>query len=107
MSVKTIGQGRATPNNGKSPSERVSPTAAMLAKQFGGRVVVPLADVCPLLGMEPSEAQRKHNAGELPFAAFRMRDSNKAPVLVHVRELASYIDAKSLRAKDQVRSAWV
>lgn len=101
-------QGRTLPKKtAASPAERISATAAMLAKQFGGKVVVTLEEVCPLLGLDLEKARVEYNRGELPFAAFRMRDSAKAPLLVHVRELAAHIDAQSLRAQDQVRRARV
>lgn len=54
------------------------------------------------LGMKPATASRKADAGDLSIPSFRMNDSNKAPRVVHVRDLADYIDKEREKAKDDL-----
>jgi hypothetical protein len=57
------------------------------------RETVPLHDICSeYLGLTPHQAVRAWNEGRLPVKAFRLRDSTKAPLLVHLSDLAKLID---------------
>lgn len=54
---------------------------------------VPLADICQqYLGLGYEEALRKAARAELPVPVFRLNNSRKAPLMVHVKDLAAHID---------------
>ncbi|KAA8667412.1 pyocin activator PrtN family protein [Pantoea dispersa] len=54
---------------------------------------VPLSDVCEkYFGMKASTAERKAAENKLPIATFRTAESQKAPRMVHIADLADYID---------------
>lgn len=46
------------------------------------------------LGMKPETANKKANAGDLSIPTFRLDDGQKAPRIVHITDLADYIDKK-------------
>lgn len=46
----------------------------------------------PYFGLTAIEARRLAAAQRLGVPTFRLRDSRKAPLMVHVRDLAQYID---------------
>ena len=57
------------------------------------RESVPLSDIArEYLGMSAAEANRAWNDGRLPVKAFRLRESQKAPLLVHIADLAALMD---------------
>ena len=57
------------------------------------RESVPLSDIArEYLGMSAAEANRAWNEGRLPVKAFRLRESQKAPLLVHIADLAKLLD---------------
>lgn len=67
-------------------------TAFLLMAQFESPTVA-LKDIAlQYLGMTPGEAQREANMNRLPIPTFRLRDSQKAPLLIHVDDLAKHID---------------
>lgn len=52
-----------------------------------------LSDICEkYLGMKPATAEKKALLGELSLPTFRMSESQKAPRLVHLEDLAAHID---------------
>lgn len=52
-----------------------------------------LADICEkYLGMKPATAEKKALLGELSLPTFRLSESQKAPRLIHLEDLASHID---------------
>ena len=58
--------------------------------------VVPLASVCDeLFGLNYAEARRGAALHELPVPTLRLRDSQKAPLLIRTSELAAYIDLRA------------
>lgn len=62
--------------------------------------VVPLADVCePYLGMNVKVAYQRAALNRLPFPVFRLSESQKAPLVVDVADLARHIDAQRECAK--------
>lgn len=64
--------------------------------------VVPLEDVCEkYLRIELAQARNEAGRGTLELPTFRLRDSQKAPLMVSLKELATYIDSKSAEAKSQ------
>ncbi|SUP77358.1 Pyocin activator protein PrtN [Yersinia frederiksenii] len=61
---------------------------------------IPLADIAErYFGMKPATADKKAGAGDLPVPTFRIGDSQKAPRMVHVNDLAEFIDKKRNEAK--------
>lgn len=54
---------------------------------------VPLSQVCEkYFGMKATTAERKAADNKLPIPTFRTADSQKAPRMVHIADLANYID---------------
>ncbi|EEB44695.1 hypothetical protein PROVALCAL_03202 [Providencia alcalifaciens DSM 30120] len=54
---------------------------------------IPLATIAEkYLKMSSTTAERKANAGELPIPTYRLNDSQKSPRIIHVNDLAEYID---------------
>ena len=67
-------------------------TAFLLIAEFGTSQI-PLADIAEkYLKMSQTTAERKANAGELPIPTYRLNDSQKSPRMIHVNDLANYID---------------
>lgn len=61
---------------------------------------IPLSDVSErYLGMKPSTAEKKACCGELTLPTFRMGNSQKSPRMIHVKDLAEFIDKKREEAK--------
>ncbi|WP_047258044.1 pyocin activator PrtN family protein [Chromobacterium subtsugae] len=60
---------------------------------------VPLDKVCAdYLNLTTKKAQEMASLNRLPFPTFRMNDSQKAPRLVHINDLADYIDKQRAAA---------
>lgn len=55
------------------------------------------------LGMKPATASKKAGAGDLLIPSFRMNDSQKAPRIVHVSDLAMYIDSEREKARKELK----
>ena len=54
---------------------------------------VPLSQVCEkYFGMKSATAERKASENRLPVPTFRTAESQKAPRMVHIADLANYID---------------
>lgn len=67
--------------------ETVTPALAEISEKF--------------LGMKPATAEKKALLGELAIPTFRIGESQKAPRLVHLQDLAEYIDKARKKGKDQ------
>lgn len=64
---------------------------------------VPLSEICQqYLGLSYEEAMRKAARNELPVPTFRLTASQKAPVMVSVEELGTWID----RTAEKARAQW-
>lgn len=69
-----------------------SNTEDALLRQFGAPVA-PLVDVCEkYFGLSPRVAVEHALLNKLPVPTFRLRDSTRSPMMIHVRDLAQYID---------------
>lgn len=79
-------------------------THRLLLAQFSNRAVVPLDEIAEsYLGLGIRTAKNRAKAGMLPFPVFKMRNSAKSPFLVHLDDLANYIDERCKEARfDQV-----
>lgn len=52
------------------------------------------------LSLSPERARRAAALNQLPFPTFRLTDSQKAPVMVKLSDLAAHIDGAHRCAKD-------
>ncbi|WP_281214133.1 pyocin activator PrtN family protein [Shewanella insulae] len=81
-------------------SNRLTKTHQLLLAQFSNRAVIPLDEIAePFLGLSVRTAKNRAKAGLLPFAVFKMTDSAKCPYLVHLDDLADYIDKQNRKAR--------
>ncbi|WP_168386188.1 pyocin activator PrtN family protein [Erwinia amylovora] len=65
---------------------------------------IPLAAIAErYLGMRPSTADKKANCGELPLASFRIGAGQKSPRIVHITDLAEFIDKRRKEAKEELQ----
>lgn len=77
-------------------------TVFLLMAEFNSPTI-PLSQIAErYLGMKPETANKKANAGDLPIPSFRLDDGQKAPRIVHVKDLADYIDQKREEAKKEL-----
>lgn len=53
--------------------------------------LIRLGALCPLLGMTFEVARRKHALGILPIKAFRLGDSRRGPLFVHLADVEALI----------------
>ncbi|ECJ3939271.1 pyocin activator protein PrtN [Salmonella enterica subsp. salamae] len=67
--------------------ETVTPTLADISEKY--------------LGMKPRTAEDKAALGRLPIPTFRLGDTQKAPRLVHLEDLAHHIDKMREESKKQ------
>lgn len=66
-----------------------------------GSVTVPLVDVCEdYFGLAPRAAMAAAALNKLPVPTFRLRESQKSPLMVHVRDLAEHIENMRDRATE-------
>ena len=60
---------------------------------------VPLADICVrYLNLSWQKAREAASVNRLPFPTFRLTDSQKAPLMVSVTDLARHIDTRHAEA---------
>ncbi|WP_374053693.1 pyocin activator PrtN family protein [Xenorhabdus taiwanensis] len=66
---------------------------------------IPLSAIAEkYLKLSPATAERKANEGKLKIPTYKMNDSQKSPRIVHVHDLAEYIDGqRELAAKEVER----
>jgi len=61
---------------------------------------VPLSQVCEkFFGMKATTAERKASENKLPIPTFRTAESQKAPRMVHIADLADFIDRQRDESK--------
>ncbi|MDP9568762.1 UNVERIFIED_ORG: hypothetical protein J2806_004449 [Kosakonia oryzae] len=62
---------------------------------------IPLADVCEkYFGMKSATADKKAALGQLPIPTFRAGESQKAPRMIHIQDLADYIEKQRAAGKE-------
>ena len=67
-------------------------TVFLLLAEFG-TTTIPLADVSEkYFRLKPSTAEKKASMGEFALPTFRASDSQKAPRMIHVQDLAEHLD---------------
>ncbi|MDP2491844.1 pyocin activator PrtN family protein [Vibrio splendidus] len=75
-------------------------TKSMLTVMFGMNPIVALEAVTEqFLDISINTAQRKARLNELPFATFRLGESQKSPWFVYIDDLAGYIDQQRALAQ--------
>ena len=63
---------------------------------------VPLDEISKAyFGLAPVEARRHASLNRLPVPTFRLRDSEKAPLMVKASVLAEWIDSKHAKAEKE------
>lgn len=79
----------------------MSNTAFALYARFG-KAEVPLCEISQeYFGINSKTAQQKARTHELPLPVFRMEESQRAPFLVKLNDLAEYIDRKHQLAREE------
>lgn len=79
-----------------------TPTLWMLMAEFGGCPTVKLIECYHHLGYTSAElAEREAGALTLPVPWFRLNDSQKSKRMVHLTDLADYIDTCAARAREE------
>ncbi|EML0364315.1 pyocin activator PrtN family protein [Providencia rettgeri] len=67
-----------------------------------GTSQIPLAIVAEkYLNLTPAYADKKAALGELPFLTYRDENSQKSPRMVHISDLAEWIDKRRNEAKKE------
>ncbi|MEJ6080800.1 pyocin activator PrtN family protein [Vibrio sp. 1-Bac 57] len=56
------------------------------------------------LGLRPATAMQRAKAGSLPFPTFKLLDSERAPTLVNIDDLAKHMTAKYQQAEEEYQS---
>ncbi|CNK43292.1 Pyocin activator protein PrtN [Yersinia mollaretii] len=65
--------------------------------------VIPLSVLADkYLSMSPATADKKANAGDMPIPTFRIGNTQKSPRMVHVQDLADFIDEQRRKAKAEM-----
>ncbi|PHM50179.1 MULTISPECIES: pyocin activator PrtN family protein [Xenorhabdus] len=79
-------------------------TVFLLMAEFETSQILLSAIAEKYLKLTPATAERKAIEGKLKFPTYRMNDSQKSPRIVHVHDLAEYIDKqRELAAKEVER----
>lgn len=90
------------PANDNSPRPS---TLFLLMAQYGGKAVIPIADVCRdyFSHLEPVKFVRKVLEGKIAIPMVHIENSAKTARGVHIQDLADYIDRQRAAAiKDLV-----
>jgi hypothetical protein len=77
-----------------------SSTMYLLMAEYGATTLIPLEELSfKVLGLSVNSAKNKAKSNSLPFAVTRMYDSQKAPWVVHIQDLAAYIEDRCSAAR--------
>ncbi|WP_318466557.1 pyocin activator PrtN family protein [Photobacterium leiognathi] len=77
-------------------------TFAALLTKYDNQILVPLSSVCEeFLGVNYRVARRQYAKNRLLIPIVRLSNSQKAPLLVHLEDLACFIELQRSRAKYQ------
>ncbi|SET78188.1 pyocin activator PrtN family protein [Thalassotalea agarivorans] len=72
----------------------------LLMAEFGSRMMIPLEELAQsVLGLSINVAKRRAKSCELPFPTVKLNDSQKAPYLVSINDLANYIEGRCNTAR--------
>ena len=79
-------------------------TTFLLLAEFDTATIA-LSDVAErYFGMKPSIAENKAAIGQFPVPTFRASDSQKAPRLIHIQDLAEHLDKQRQKGIDLFQS---
>lgn len=83
-------------------------TAFLLMAQYGGKAVIPLADVQRdyFPHLETSHLIRKINDGDIRLPLVRIEDSQKSAKGIHLQDLADYINERCAEARKELKQVW-
>lgn len=79
----------------------MSMTIFLLAARFDGRPAVDLDEVADMFGLSGKAANERAAKRILPIPCFRLADSQRAPWMVRIDDLATYIDRQRDAANDE------
>ncbi|KJF92523.1 pyocin activator PrtN family protein [Photobacterium angustum] len=81
---------------------RNNSTFAALLTKYDNQILVPLSVVCEeFLGVNYRVARRQYANNRLLIPVVRLSNSQKAPLLIHLEDLACFIELQRSRAKYQ------
>lgn len=87
----------------KDKENSITLTRQILLQQFNHRVLIPVDEIAePYLNLARRTALNRAKTHSLPFPCFKIGDSQKSPVVVHLNDLVKYIDQKI----SEERSIW-
>ncbi|KQN46668.1 pyocin activator protein PrtN [Serratia sp. Leaf50] len=79
-------------------------TTFLLMAEFETATIA-LSDVAErYFGMKPATAEVKASRGQFPVPTFRANDSQKAPRMIHIQDLAEHLDLQRKKGKDLFES---
>ncbi|MCK9918029.1 pyocin activator PrtN family protein [Microbacteriaceae bacterium K1510] len=84
-----------------------SPTLFLLMAQYGGKIIVPLDEVCQdfFSHLTVEKLLQKCLRGDIALPIVRIEKSQKAARGVHISDLAAYLDERrtaALKERDQL-----
>ncbi|MGO4854464.1 pyocin activator PrtN family protein [Phaeovulum sp. W22_SRMD_FR3] len=81
-------------------------TVWLLMAQYDGRAMIPVDQVCKDFfgALSLPVFLRKVSSGEIPLPLARMEGSQKSAKMVHINDLAIYIDARANEARREAAS---
>lgn len=66
--------------------------------------VIELKCVCEeFFGIKPKTAEQKVKGCDFPIPTFKLRDSERSPTLIKIKDLAAYIDQRYSEAESEWR----
>ena len=71
-----------------------SQTELMLLMKYDCSPIAKLEDCLEYIGYNKVEANRAASLDRLPIPTFRLRDSQKSPRMIHIKDLAAHIDSQ-------------
>lgn len=79
----------------KDKENSITLTHQILLQQFNHRVLIPVDEIAePYLNLARRTALNRAKTHSLPFPCFKIGDSQKSPVVVHLNDLVKHIDQK-------------
>ncbi len=86
--------------NKKQTSSTNPITLNLLTATYGTNPLIPIELIAEqILGLSIATAKRKASNFELPFPTIRLTNSQKSPYVVHIQDLANFIDKITAEAK--------
>ncbi|TKB00719.1 pyocin activator protein PrtN [Alteromonas portus] len=81
-------------------------TLHLLLGTYGGRVLIPLEEICyEIFGLSLNTAKRQAKKELLPVPCIKSGSSQKSPLMVSIYDLANYMDKSRAIAYNEWRKA--